>query len=240
MLAPLVALLRRARLGRVPAVLLAVVVALGIIAALGSVIGTRVAQLAANALQYAATIEQKAQVVRAYTVGWLSNLTAGMGRGAMAPQQTAAAPASPAGSPLALAERYLSPILSPLATTGIVLVVAIFILLQQEDLRDQPVRLFGSSDLHRTTVAMDDAARRLSKYFLTQLAINATFGLVIGIGLYAIGVPSPVLWGVLSALLRFVPYVRLLYLRRAAHCACGRRGPRVGHRDLDGGALPCR
>ena len=66
------------------------------------------------------------------------------------------------------------------------------------------IRLFGSSDLHRTTVAMDDAARRLSRYFLTQLGINGAFGLIIGSGLFFIGVPSPLLWGVLAALLRFV------------------------------------
>ena len=224
-LAPLVALLRRTHLPRVLAVLLAVVVALGVIAGLGSVIGSQIAQLATNVPQYAATVEKKIETARNYTVGRLSDLAASIGQnapsaaGPPAPDaaagdrtaapapQAAAAPASATGSPLALAERYLSPILSPLATTGIVLVVAIFTLLQQEDLRDRLIRLFGATDLHRTTVAMDDAARRLSKYFLTQLAINATFGVVIGIGLYFIGVPNPVLWGMLSALLRFVPYI---------------------------------
>ena len=80
-------------------------------------------------------------------------------------------------------------------------------LLQREDLRDRLIRLFGSSDLHRTTVAMNDAARRLSRYFLTQLAVNTSFGLVTGVGLYFIGVPSALLWGVLGMLLRFVPYI---------------------------------
>ena len=106
-----------------------------------------------------------------------------------------------------LAQRIIAPIVAPLSTTAIVLIVAIFILLQREDLRDRLIRLFGSSDLHRTTVAMNDAARRLSRYFLTQLGINATFGVIIGIGLFFIGVPSPVLWGVLAMLLRFVPYI---------------------------------
>ena len=69
------------------------------------------------------------------------------------------------------------------------------------------IRLFGSSDLHRTTGAMDDAARRLSRYFLIQLGLNATFGLMIGLGLWAIGVPSPALWGVFAAIMRFVPYI---------------------------------
>lgn len=54
---------------------------------------------------------------------------------------------------------------------------------------------------------MDDAARRLSRYFLVQLAINACFGLVVAIGLYFIGLPSPLLWGTIAALMRFVPYI---------------------------------
>jgi predicted PurR-regulated permease PerM len=89
----------------------------------------------------------------------------------------------------------ISPVVTPLSTTAIVLIVTIFILLQREDLRDRLIRLFGSSDLNRTTVAMNDAARRLSRYFLTQLAINACFGAIIRIGLFFIGVPSPMLWG---------------------------------------------
>jgi predicted PurR-regulated permease PerM len=90
---------------------------------------------------------------------------------------------------------------------GIVVVVAIFVLLQKEDLRDRLIRLFGATDLHKTTVAMDEAARRLSKYFLTQLAINTSFGTLIGVGLNFIGLPNPLLWGILSGLLRFVPYI---------------------------------
>jgi predicted PurR-regulated permease PerM len=99
------------------------------------------------------------------------------------------------------------PVLHPLATLAIVFVVAVFILIQRDDLRDRIVRLFGTRDLHRTTLAMDDAARRLSRYFLVQLGINACFGLVVAIGLYFIGLPSPLLWGTIAALMRFVPYI---------------------------------
>ena len=90
---------------------------------------------------------------------------------------------------------------------GIVFIVAIFILMQKEDLRDRLIRLFGSGDLHRTTAAMDDAAARLSRYFLTQLALNASFGVVVALGLWLIGIPNPALWGIIAALMRFVPYV---------------------------------
>jgi hypothetical protein len=101
----------------------------------------------------------------------------------------------------------LGPIFEPLTTVGIVLVVVVFLLLQREDLRNRMIRLFGSGDLHRTTVAMDDAAARLGTYFLAQLGMNATFGVIIGVGLWFIGVPNPLLWGVFSALMRFVPYI---------------------------------
>jgi hypothetical protein len=91
--------------------------------------------------------------------------------------------------------------------TGIVFVVLVFVLLQREDLRDRLIRLFGSRDLHRTTVAMDDAAHRLSRYFLMQLGMNAAFGAFIAAGLWLIGVPSPLLWGIFTMLMRFVPYI---------------------------------
>jgi predicted PurR-regulated permease PerM len=78
--------------------------------------------------------------------------------------------------------------------------------LQREDLRDRLIRLAGSSDLHRTTLAMNDAAGRLSRFFLVQTLVNVCFGVIIAVGLYFIGLPSPILWGVVAFLLRFVPY----------------------------------
>ena len=78
----------------------------------------------------------------------------------------------------------VSPLLHPLVTIGIVVIFVIFILLQREDLRDRLIRLAGSHDLQRTTAAIDDAAKSLSKYFLTQAAVNTAFGIVVGVGLY--------------------------------------------------------
>ena len=104
-------------------------------------------------------------------------------------------------------EDLIKPVLSPLMTLALVILFLVFILLEREDLRDRLLRLAGDSDLKRSTLAMDDAAERLSKFFLAQLLLNVAFGVVIGIGLAFIGVPSPVLWGILAALMRFVPYV---------------------------------
>jgi hypothetical protein len=101
----------------------------------------------------------------------------------------------------------ITPLLQPLTTTGIVVIFVIFILIQRQDLRNRLVRLAGSQDLQRTTAAIDDAGQRLSRLFLTQLALNASFGLVIGTALWIIGVPSAPLWGMLAMILRFVPYI---------------------------------
>lgn len=219
-LAPLVNLLRRLRIGRVPAALLAATLAFGLVLAIGTVIGTQIAQLTTDLLRYATTVETKVSRVKAYTLGRVSEFTDRIGSQHDAPEggmrttasstetHTAPAAAPATGStPLDLVRRYLSPVLSPLATFGVVFIIAIFALLQREDLRDRMIRLAGSTDLHGTTVAIDDGAQRLRRYFLTQLSINALFGVVIAIGLLVIGVPNPVLWGILSALLRFVPYI---------------------------------
>ena len=218
-LAPLVALLRRIYVPRIVAVLLSVMTTLGIILALGGLLGIQVAQLATDLPRYQYTIENKIQIVQALTLGEVTNIMERLGRqipaapppqpgpGKSAPKPNVVEVVPPPLSPVTLAERVLAPVLSPLATIGITFMVAIFVLLQQDDLRDRLIRLFGSSDLHRTTLAMDDAGRRLSRYFLTQLAVNAGFGVVVFGGLVVIGVPSPALWAVLGALLRFVPYI---------------------------------
>src|ERR1700712_4248933 len=101
----------------------------------------------------------------------------------------------------------IQPLIQPLTTTGIVVIFVIFILLQRQDLRNRFIRLAGSPDMQRTTAALDDAGQRPSRLFLNQMILNATFGLLVGIGLQVIGVPSAPLWGLVAIVLRFVPYV---------------------------------
>ncbi|MFC7692541.1 AI-2E family transporter [Paeniroseomonas aquatica] len=103
--------------------------------------------------------------------------------------------------------RVAEPLIGPLATAGIVVILVIFILLYREDLRDRLIRLAGARDLHRTMAAMDDAAYRLSRFFLAQTGMNTAFGLLISGALWLIGVPNPLLWGFVAALMRFVPFI---------------------------------
>jgi predicted PurR-regulated permease PerM len=101
----------------------------------------------------------------------------------------------------------IQPLIQPLTTTGIVIIFVVFILLQRQDLRNRFIRLAGSHDMQRTTAALDDAGQRLSRLFVNQIIVNASFGVLIGIGLQLIGVPSAPLWGLVAMILRFVPYV---------------------------------
>jgi predicted PurR-regulated permease PerM len=233
LVAPLADALTRLRLGHVASVFAAVVISVSVIGMLGAVIATQLTDLAAGMPRYQATIEQKMETAHSLTIGKLNRFASVAGqalqRATVEPPQPApqAGPASrgsahttasepaavpvevrePVPTPFELARRVLSPAISPLETAFIVFVVMVVILLQRDDLRDRAIRLFGSRDLHRTTTVMDEAARRLSRYFVSQLGLNAGVGVVIGTGLFMIGVPSPILWGILAALLRLVPYV---------------------------------
>ncbi len=231
-LAPLVGLLQRLRAPRGLAVVSVVITAFALIFAMGSLLATQLTQLAGDLPRYESTISEKIQSFRETTAGrgtlerasgMLKDLSkeldkpkdaaSSLGPGsilAKTPAPLAPVPVEvrqPDPGALESLRSLISPLLHPLATTGIIIIFVIFILLQREDLRNRLIRLAGSRDLQRTTAALDDAARRLSRLFLIQLLLNGTFGIVIGAGLWLIGIPSAILWGILAAVLRFVPYI---------------------------------
>jgi predicted PurR-regulated permease PerM len=232
-LAPVVGLLQRIRVPRGLAVVSVVIFAFALIFALGSLLASQLTQLAGDLPRYQSTISEKIQLFRDTTAGrgtlerasgMLKDLSKELDKPKEAAPPLAAgtsltpkasAPLTPVPvevrqpDPGALEslQSLISPLLHPLATTGIIIIFVIFILLQREDLRNRLIRLAGSHDLQRTTAALDDAAARLSRLFLIQLLLNGTFGLVIGAGLWLIGIPSAILWGIFAAVLRFVPYI---------------------------------
>jgi predicted PurR-regulated permease PerM len=110
-------------------------------------------------------------------------------------------------NPLQIIERILGSIWVPIETAGIVLVVLVFVLLEHEALRDRFIRIAGGADIRRTTLAINDAGERLSRFFVSQFAVNVGLGLTIWVGLTVIGLPHPLLWAALAGVLRFVPYI---------------------------------
>lgn len=225
LLAPIVAGLRKLRFGRVPSVLLAVALALSAIAITGTVIVSQAQTIADDAPAYVIKIVERANGVRdslERRFAFLTRESAGgsghrraqrarlQGNGGRAGTRAVAIPVEVHDPPPTAIQEIMGvivPVLAPVETALIVLVVTVFILLQKEDLRDRLIRLMGAADLHRTTIALDEGGKRLSRYFLSQFAVNCAFGAVIWGGLFVIGVPSPGLWGILAGLLRFVPYV---------------------------------
>ena len=221
-LAPLIRRLRGWGLWRIPSVILTVLFAICVIAALGSTIVFQVAQLAEELPKYETNLRAK---IRSIGGGSLMSSSLERATDTLKDLQNeisrtgSSAASTPGQKPLLVEVRQpepkgldsianvVRPLLSPLATTALAILFLMFILLQREDIRDRFLRLAGTADLQRSTAALDDAASRLSRFFLMQTLLNAGFGVFIGAGLWLIGVPNAVLWGILAGLMRFVPFV---------------------------------
>jgi predicted PurR-regulated permease PerM len=229
LVAPLIRGLRRIGLGHTPSVLIAVLALVMFMVGLTTVIGSQVVHLARSLPQYEATINAKAKTLHSMTIGRMELMQGEAGKvmsqfsdrsndlpAAPADAQrrlassTAIVPvevhAPPAG-PIAVIARIFTSIWVPLETAGIVLVVLLFVLFEHESLRDRFIRLAGGTDLRATTAAINDAGERLSRFFVSQFAVNFGVGVVIWLGLAIIGLPNAPLWAAITAVLRFVPYV---------------------------------
>jgi predicted PurR-regulated permease PerM len=226
LIAPLVRRLRRIGLGQTPAVLLAVLTLALVIAGAAGVLGTQVLRMASSLPHYERTIQQKLHILDEMTVGRFNALTSETSRliedhpsnlGANVTSSTneltsGTAPIpvelrQPRPSALQIVARVFASIWAPIESTGIVLVVLVFVLLEQEALRDRFIRVAGGTNIRLTTLALNDAGDRLSRYFVSQFGVNLGVGVAIGTGLAFLGVSQAILLGALATLLRFVPYV---------------------------------
>ncbi|RVA15846.1 AI-2E family transporter, partial [Mesorhizobium sp. M7A.F.Ca.CA.002.05.1.1] len=224
-LAPLVSALKKIGIPRIAAVIASV---LGAFAALGLfsfIVATQVSELAQNIPVYQTNILTKIRSLKETGVGGgilarLSQVVERVGQEIDRQDATlpAAAPEKPAREPvpveivarerpLQVLQNIVGPLISPLGSAGLIIVVVIFMLLEREDLRDRFIRLVGYGDLHRTTEALQDAAKRVGRYLLMQLVVNIVYAVPIAIGLWALGIPNALLWGLLALALRFVPYI---------------------------------
>lgn len=226
-MAPVIRVLRGIKVPRSAAVTSVVVVTFVGLIALGGVLALQVTDLVAELPKYRINLSEKIRSIKDATGGSgtferTMDMLQDLGRELEAPrpgQGEEGLLAATDGRPipveikqpppgtLGTLSTVMAPLLHPLATLGIIFIFVLFILFQREDLRNRVVRLAGAHDMQRTTAALDDAASRLSRFFLAQVALNASFGAVIGVGLWLIGVPSALLWGIAAAVLRFVPYI---------------------------------
>jgi predicted PurR-regulated permease PerM len=234
LLAPAVKGLERCRLGRVASVAIVLVVALSLAAGIGWIVSNQLIDVISQLPSYKENIHNKVAAFQgpgggalskaANSVQELSKELSGTPAPAtpVPPLPAKASRPAPAAVPsprpvlvevvehppqaLQSLGNLLGPLLSPLITAFVVMVFTLFMLMKREDVRARLIRLIARRELNTVTQALDDAAQRVSRYLLTQFCINAMFGCIIAAGLYFIGVPNAVLWGVLAGLLRFIPY----------------------------------
>jgi predicted PurR-regulated permease PerM len=215
-LSPSVTTLQR-WIGRVPAVLAVVLLVFSILGLAGWAVATEMGYLAGDLPRYRINIQQKISDIRGASRGGSVQQVEQTVKDIQsqiaapeAPSGNARAPVvvrSQPGSTLTNLPSWLGPALAPLSTAGFVITLVIFMLLEREELRGRIIGLVGSGHLAVTTKAFDEAANRVSRQLLMQTLVNSLYGVVIGTGLWLIGVPYPLLWAALGAALRFVPYL---------------------------------
>ena len=220
--APLVIGLRRWGIGRVPSSIIVVLCSFVVVSFVGALMTSQLTEMAHKMPEYQQNIRAKLQSIRISGGGWINRITGVVhnftdelippppspvkiqpGEEKPVPVEIRKAPFGP----FEIIQKILGSVLNIVLMMGIVVVFVIFMLIEREDLRDRLIRLMGDGRVNVTTQALDDAAVRVSRYLMAQLLVNVAFGLAAGVGLYFIGVPDPLLWGIVAALLRYIPYL---------------------------------
>jgi predicted PurR-regulated permease PerM len=196
--------------------------AAAVVGMIGYLVATQLVKLASDLPTYQATVTAKTQALQ-HSLGngqFLESLMGAVDQltGEFPETDTDNSPVTPTpvtitnsgAGPLDLIQGVLGSVLGPLATGAIVLVFLIFLLLEREDLRDRFLKLVSRGDLRTSTKVMNEAAARVGRYLLVQFAVNFGYGTIFGTGLWLIGVPNAILWGLLAALFRYIPFVGTL------------------------------
>jgi len=210
LLSPLVSQVQRTRLPRIPAVILVVTLALALATGLGWALLSQVTRFADDLPKYRQTITRKINDLQKMRHGGTFEQVENTAKDVLK-QIDKAGPQGEKPVPVVVSQPsplwQLPHVVHPLTTAFMVLVLVIFMLIQQRELIGRIIRLFGYERMAATTRLLDEAGTRISRYLLTQSIINGSFGLGIGIGLAVIGLPFALALGSLAAVLRFLPYV---------------------------------
>ncbi|KQV36746.1 AI-2E family transporter [Massilia sp. Root335] len=227
-IAPLIRTLRRIGLGQVPATMLSVLMIGTCVVGLGIVLAFQLVAVTGDLPKYRAAIRTKVAAVRELTERPFARIEAEIS--AVQPQErgtvsgrrgintVTVSPTQPL--PVEIRQprlttrdslaRLFAMAWGPLGEAGLVLVLLVFISLEHDSLRDRLIRLAGQTEINRTIRTLGDAAQGVSRFFLSQFTVNLTFGTLIGVLLWLAGVPHAGLWGALSGMLRFVPYLGVM------------------------------
>lgn len=220
-LSPMVRRLERFGLPRIGATIATVAVVGVLVGALGWLVVGQVRFFAENMPEYRANVRAKAADVRTTFGAPLQQATStvrGLGNDLTNDAPVVEAPARvqadlPAATVIPTDEAWdllpgaLGSMAEFSAIFALVFLLAFLMLLRWEDLRDRMLALAGENDLQITTRAANEASAKVGLYLRRQLLINGVHGATMALLLWWIGVPTPLVWGLLGATLRFVPYL---------------------------------
>jgi predicted PurR-regulated permease PerM len=121
--------------------------------------------------------------------------------GAPAPTQVRIAPEP-------VLRRLSGQIASVLEGLLVAVVLACFLLAGGERFLNKLIELLPTfKDKRRTVQIARDVEAHISAYLFTVTTINLGLGILTGLALWALGMPSPALWGGLAAVANFIPYL---------------------------------
>jgi predicted PurR-regulated permease PerM len=230
LLSPAVALLERIRLGRIPSVSIVLILSFALVGAVSWAVARQLVEIVDELPTYKANLDEKIKTLHAPKSATLSKATAtveelnrelsavpgelsaerSQSRTARAQRPVPVQVAAPPSNFLEDLRELLGPLAEPAETAAIAIIFTLFMLVKREDLRNRALRLAGRGKLSLMTQALDDAAKRLSRYLLLQFLVNTSYGVVFGYALHFLGIPHALLWGVFAGVLRFVPYLGTL------------------------------
>lgn len=218
-LSPLVDLLQKLRLPRAMAVIIVTVLVFGALTLVGYFITVQGAALARKLPEYRANARTKLDALRVpitRTIQTMQNAVEDIqGRDPAAAKKGSNDGRNPLpvevvdGRPetLRLATMLLGPLVNAGAAFAVVFLLVIFFLIYRDDIRDRVIRLVGDAQVNLTNQTIHEATQGVSRFLFLQACVNASHGVTLGLGLWALGVPNPILWGFFAAVLRFVPYL---------------------------------
>jgi predicted PurR-regulated permease PerM len=209
-LVPISRQLERVKVPRVVAVVLTVLIVLGTLGFIGYQVGEQLNSLANRLPEFEQNISQRIHNMKPMPAGALTKVKEVVGDvgKSLAPKNTDVQNVRIISEPDfgSQVAKLAGPYLEGLGTAFIILILLLYLMINRENMSDRLIRVFGHGKISLTTRTIEEVGRRISHYLVMFATVNSTFGLIIGLGLWAIGIPYALLWGFLAGSLRFIPY----------------------------------
>jgi predicted PurR-regulated permease PerM len=163
--------------------------------------------LITDAPSYSRIFSEKIRTLRV-VVNTVINVAERMQEAASMPGQPGVQPVVIKDTPLfSFAGQVTGYSVGAISTLVLTLVIAAFLMASGDLFYAKLVRVLPTlADKKTALKIVYDVEREVSAYLLIVTAINAALGLAVAGSFYALGMPTPLLWGVVAFVLNYIPY----------------------------------